>query len=140
MNLTDAEILRRIGAAESYPEGLFFPDTYNFAAGSSDLAIIKRAYHAMQQRLREAWAGRDAGLPLQTPYQALILASIVEKETGTPSDRAMIAGVFVNRLRQGMLLQTDPTVIYGLGEKFDGNLRKRDLLADTRTIPIRAAD
>ncbi|MFZ2525775.1 MAG: endolytic transglycosylase MltG [Candidatus Ferrigenium altingense] len=131
LNLTDAEILRRIGAAESHPEGLFFPDTYNFAAGSSDLAIIKRAYHAMQQRLQEAWAGRDAGLPLQTPYQALILASIVEKETGTPGDRAMIAGVFVNRLRKGMLLQTDPTVIYGLGEKFDGNLRKRDLLADT---------
>ncbi len=131
LNLTDAEILRRIGAAESHSEGLFFPDTYNFAAGSSDLAIIKRAYHAMQQRLQEAWAGRDAGLPLQTPYQALILASIVEKETGTPGDRAMIAGVFVNRLRKGMLLQTDPTVIYGLGEKFDGNLRKRDLLADT---------
>jgi UPF0755 protein len=131
LNLSDAEILQRIGAAESHPEGLFFPDTYNFAAGSSDLAIIKRAYHAMQQRLQEAWAGRDAGLPLQTPYQALILASIVEKETGTPSDRAMIAGVFVNRLRKGMLLQTDPTVIYGLGEKFDGNLRRRDLLADT---------
>src|SRR3989338_3361626 len=131
LNLSDAEILQRIGAAESHPEGLFFPDTYNFAAGSSDLAIIKRAYHAMQQRLQEAWAGRDAGLPLQTPYQALILASIVEKETGTPSDRAMIAGVFVNRLRKGMLLQTDPTVIYGLGEKFDGNLRRRDLPADT---------
>ena len=131
LSLSDAEILQRIGAAESHPEGLFFPDTYNFASGSSDLAIFKSAYQAMQQRLQEAWAGRDAGLPLQTPYQALILASIVEKETGTPSDRAMIAGVFVNRLRKGMLLQTDPTVIYGLGEKFDGNLRKRDLLADT---------
>ena len=82
----------------------------------------------MQQRLQAAWAARDANLPLQTPYQALILASIVEKETGTPSDRTMIAGVFVNRLRKGMLLQTDPTVIYGLGDKFDGNLRKRDLL------------
>jgi UPF0755 protein len=131
LNLSDAEILQRIGAAETHPEGLFFPDTYYFAAGSSDLAIIKRAYRVMQQRLQEAWAGRDAGLPLQTPYQALILASIVEKETGTPGDRAMIAGVFVNRLRKGMLLQTDPTVIYGLGEQFDGNLRKRDLLADT---------
>ena len=131
LSLSDAEILQRIGAAESHPEGLFFPDTYNFASGSSDLAIFKSAYQAMQQRLKEAWAGRDTGLPLQTPYQALILASIVEKETGTPSDRAMIAGVFVNRLRKGMLLQTDPTVIYGLGEKFDGNLRKRDLLADT---------
>lgn len=131
LNLTDAEILQRIGATESHPEGLFFPDTYNFASGSSDLAIIKRAYQAMQQRLQEAWTGRDEGLPLQTPYEALILASIVEKETGTPDDRAMIAGVFVNRLRRGMLLQTDPTVIYGLGEEFDGNLRKRDLLADT---------
>ncbi|MDP4030521.1 MAG: endolytic transglycosylase MltG [Gallionella sp.] len=131
LNLSDAEILQRIGATETHPEGLFFPDTYYFAAGSSDLAIIKRAYRVMQQRLQEAWAGRDAGLPLQTPYQALILASIVEKETGTPADRALIAGVFVNRLRKGMLLQTDPTVIYGLGEQFDGNLRKRDLLADT---------
>ena len=131
LNLTDAEILQRIGATESHPEGLFFPDTYNFASGSSDLAIIKSAYQAMQQRLQEAWATREPDLPLQTPYQALVLASIVEKETGTPGDRAMIAGVFVNRLRKGMLLQTDPTVIYGLGERFDGNLRKRDLLADT---------
>ncbi|MDD5385184.1 MAG: endolytic transglycosylase MltG [Gallionella sp.] len=131
LNLTDAEILQRIGATETHPEGLFFPDTYYFAAGSSDLVIIKRAYRVMQQRLQEAWLARAPDLPLQTPYQALILASIVEKETGTPSDRAMIAGVFVNRLRKGMLLQTDPTVIYGLGEKFDGNLRKRDLLADT---------
>jgi UPF0755 protein len=130
-NLSDADILQRIGAAESHPEGLFFPDTYHFASGSSDLAILKSAYQAMQRHLQEAWAGREPGLPLHTPYHALILASIVEKETGTPSDRAMIAGVFVNRLRKGMLLQTDPTVIYGLGEKFDGNLRKRDLLADT---------
>lgn len=131
LNMTDAAILQRISAAESHPEGLFFPDTYNFASGSSDLAIIKSAYQAMQQRLQEAWAARDPALPLQTPYQALILASIVEKETGTPADRPMIAGVFINRLRKGMLLQTDPTVIYGLGDKFDGNLRKRDLLADT---------
>ncbi|WP_435626729.1 endolytic transglycosylase MltG [Candidatus Ferrigenium straubiae] len=131
MNLTDSEILQRIGAAESHPEGLFFPDTYNFASGSSDLAIIKSAYQSMQRNLQEAWAAREPGLPLQTPYQALILASIVEKETGAPGDRGMIAGVFINRLRKGMLLQTDPTVIYGLGEKFDGNLRKRDLLADT---------
>jgi UPF0755 protein len=130
-NLSDAEILQRIGAAEAHPEGLFFPDTYYFAAGSSDLQIFKRAYRIMQQRLQETWLGREPGLPLQSPYQALILASIVEKETGTPADRAMIAGVFVNRLRKGMLLQTDPTVIYGLGEQFDGNLRKRDLLADT---------
>ena len=131
VNLTDTEILQRIGATEAHPEGLFFPDTYYFAAGSSDLAIFKRAYRVMQQHLQEAWAGRDADLPVQTPYQALILASIVEKETGTPGDRAMIAGVFINRLRKGMLLQTDPTVIYGLGDQFDGNLRRRDLLADT---------
>ncbi|MDZ4200875.1 MAG: endolytic transglycosylase MltG [Gallionella sp.] len=128
---SDAEIMQRIGAAESHPEGLFFPDTYNFAAGSSDLTIYKRAYLTMQQRLQEAWDARMQDLPLQTSYQALILASIVEKETGTESDRAMIAGVFINRLRKGMLLQTDPTVIYGMGESFDGNLRKRDLLADT---------
>ncbi len=131
LNLTDAEILQRIGATENHPEGLFFPDTYKFAAGSSDLAILKSAYQAMQQRLQQTWAMREADLPLQSPYQALILASIVEKETGTADDRAMIAGVFMNRLRLGMLLQTDPTVIYGLGDRFDGNLRKRDLLADT---------
>lgn len=130
-NWSDAEILQHIGAPESHPEGLFFPDTYKFAAGSRDLAIYKRAYQTMQQRLQEAWNARIPDLPLQTPYQALILASIVEKETGTPSDRAMIAGVFVNRLRKGMLLQTDPTVIYGIGEKFDGNLRRRDLTTDT---------
>lgn len=130
LNLADAEILQRIGAPESHPEGLFFPDTYNFAAGSSDLTIFRHAYQAMQQRLQAAWDAREPGLPLETPYQALILASIVEKETGAPGDRPMIAGVFVNRLRKGMLLQTDPTVIYGLGERFDGNLRKRDLLTD----------
>jgi UPF0755 protein len=129
--MSDTEILRRIGALESHPEGLFFPDTYKFAPGSSDLEIYKRAYQTMRQRLEQVWAARDENLPLKTPYEALILASIVEKETGTPEDRTMIAGVFVNRLRLGMLLQTDPTVIYGLGEKFDGNLRKRDLLDDT---------
>jgi UPF0755 protein len=130
-SLSDAEILQRIGATENHPEGLFFPDTYYFAAGSSDLAIYKVAYHTMQQRLQEAWVSRETDSPLKTPYQALILASIVEKETGTSADRTMIAGVFVNRLRKGMMLQTDPTVIYGLGDKFDGNLRKRDLLADS---------
>ena len=131
LNLTDAEILQRIGAVETHPEGLFFPDTYYFAAGSNDLVIFKRAYQTMQKHLQQAWLARAPDLPLQTPYQALILASIVEKETGAPGDRSMIAGVFVNRLRKGMLLQTDPTVIYGMGEKFDGNLRKRDLLKDT---------
>jgi len=129
--LSDLEILQRIGAVENHPEGLFFPDTYNFVSGSSDLAILRMAYHTMQQHLQEAWATRDVNLPLKTPYQALILASIVEKETGTASDRSMIAGVFVNRLRKNMMLQTDPTVIYGIGETFDGNLRRRDLLADT---------
>jgi len=129
--LSDEEILQRIGAKETHPEGLFFPDTYYFAAGSSDLRIFKRSYETMQKHLQEAWLARDSDLPLQTPYQALILASIVEKETGSPGDRAMIAGVFTNRLRKGMLLQTDPTVIYGMGDQFDGNLRRRDLHADT---------
>jgi len=129
--LSDLEILKRIGATETDPEGLFFPDTYHFTAGSSDLAVYKNAYRTMQQHLQEVWESRDSNLPFQTPYQALILASIVEKETGTPGDRSMIAGVFVNRLRKNMLLQTDPTVIYGMGDRFDGNLRKRDLLADT---------
>ena len=116
---------------ENHLEGLFFPDTYYFASGASDLALLKRAYQTMQKHLQENWQTRESGLPLDSPYQALILASIVEKETGQARDRGMIAGVFVNRLRKGMLLQTDPTVIYGMGEKFDGNLRKRDLLADT---------
>ncbi|MGB9093188.1 MAG: endolytic transglycosylase MltG [Gallionella sp.] len=129
-NLSDEQILQRIGATETHPEGLFFPNTYYFAAGSSDLKILKRAYQTMQKHLQQLWLARAPDLPLQSPYQALILASIIERETGTPGDRDMIAGVFVNRLRKGMLLQSDPTVIYGLGDKFDGNLRKRDLLAD----------
>lgn len=131
MNLSDTELLRRIGAAETYPEGLFFPDTYSFSAGGRDLDVYKRAYMQMQQVLQQAWAMREADSPLRSPYEALTLASIVEKETGSAADRAMVAAVFVNRLRKGMLLQTDPTVIYGLGASFDGNLRKRDLLADT---------
>ena len=128
--LSDAEILARIGAAEPHAEGLFFPDTYLFAKQSSDLAILRRAYRAMQRHLTAAWDGRDPALSYASPYQALIMASIVEKETGQSADRPMVASVFANRLRIGMPLQTDPTVIYGLGEKFDGNLRKRDLLAD----------
>ncbi len=128
--LSDLEILRLIGAGETAAEGLFFPDTYYFVRGNSDIAILKRAYRAMQNSLATAWAGRAMNLPLMDAYQALILASIVEKETGREGDRANIAGVFVNRLRLGMRLQTDPTVIYGLGEKFDGNLRKKDLLTD----------
>lgn len=129
--LSEAEIMQRLGVSENHPEGLFFPDTYHFASGASDLALLKRAYQTMQKYLQENWQTREAGLPLESPYQALILASIVEKETGQPRDRGMIAGVFTNRLRRGMLLQTDPTVIYGMGEQFDGNLRKRDLLEDT---------
>ena len=131
LNQSDSEILQRIGAFESHPEGLFFPETYYIAAGSSDTELLRVAYRLMKQRLNEAWLARSPNLPLETPYQALILASIVEKETGTPGDRPMIAGVFVNRLRIRMMLQTDPTVIYGLGEQFDGNLRRRDLTSDT---------
>ncbi|MCX7627603.1 MAG: endolytic transglycosylase MltG [Methylophilaceae bacterium] len=130
MQLSDEEILRRIGASERHPEGLFFPDTYYFSSNLSDLDILQRAYRAMQQKLEQAWKTRAPGLPYSTPYQALIMASIIEKETGKPEERRRIAGVFVNRLKRGMRLQTDPTVIYGLGSNFDGNLRKRDLLTD----------
>ena len=131
VTLSDDEILNHIGASEKQAEGLFFPDTYNFATGSSDLAVLKRAYQLMQKHLQENWGKRDPNLPLNSPYEALILASIVEKETGQAIDRPMIAGVFINRLNKKMLLQTDPTVIYGMGEKFDGNIRKRDLQTDT---------
>jgi UPF0755 protein len=130
-SLPEAEILRRIGATEAYAEGQFFPDTYYFVKGTSDLALLKRAYKTMQMHLQKSWQERTPDLPLKSAYEALILASIVEKETGQAGDRGMIAAVFINRLRKGMLLQTDPTVIYGLGGNFDGNLRKRDLLADT---------
>ena len=130
-NLAEADILQRIGAEGSRAEGLFFPDTYLFSKRSSDLDVLARAYRAMQRHIAREWAAKAAGLPYRDPYQALIMASIVEKETGREADRALIAAVFTNRLRQGMLLQTDPTVIYGVGEKFDGNLRKRDLLTDT---------
>ena len=129
--LSDAELLARIGATEPAPEGLFFPDTYYFAAGSSDLAVLKRAYHALHERLAAAWARREPGLPLASPYEVLILASLVEKETGRAEDRPFVASVFVNRLARGMRLQTDPAVIYGIGERFDGNLRKHDLEADS---------
>lgn len=129
--LTEQEILEKIGARETLAEGLFFPDTYYFSSGMSDLDILRRAYQAMQKRLESAWAERDPLLPYHTPYEVLIMASIVEKETGQASERPMIAGVFVNRLRINMRLQTDPTVIYGLGDSFDGNLRRTDLLADT---------
>ncbi len=130
-SLSDTALMERLGRAGTPPEGRFFPDTYTYAKGSSDIALLRRALHAMDRHLEAIWAQRASETPLQSPQQALVLASIVEKETGRASDRALIAGVFVNRLRMGMLLQTDPTVIYGLGEKFDGNLRKKDLQTDT---------
>ncbi len=129
--LSDAELLRRIGAGETTAEGLFFPSTYRFSPGSSDLEVYRQSYRLLKSSLEEAWAARKPGLPLVDPYQALVLASIVEKETGLDADRTKISAVFVNRLRLGMPLQSDPTTIYGLGERFDGNLRKRDLQADT---------
>ncbi|MDQ6917297.1 MAG: endolytic transglycosylase MltG [Pseudomonadota bacterium] len=129
-DLPEAELMKKIGASESAPEGMFFPDTYYFATGASDASLLTRAYRTMQQRLAAAWAVRAPELPLSSPYEALTLASIVEKETGRPADRPLIAGVFINRLRQGMRLQTDPTVIYGMGQDFAGALRRRDLDAD----------
>ncbi len=129
--LPDYMIMKVLGRPGLHPEGRFFPDTYTYAKGSSDLAVLKRAMRAMDKNLAAVWRQRSPDAPLKTPEQALILASIVEKETGRPGDRPMIAGVFANRLRIGMMLQTDPTVIYGMGDAFDGNLRKRDLQADT---------
>ena len=127
----DAEIMARLGRPSEYPEGRFFPDTYHFPAGTTDEMFLRRALVAMDRQLSEAWSQRSPDSPLVDPYQALILASIVEKETALPAERPDVAGVFARRLRRGMLLQTDPTVIYGLGEAFDGNLRKQDLTADT---------
>jgi peptidoglycan lytic transglycosylase G len=131
LELPDDALLAKLGITQSSPEGLFFPDTYFFATGSSDAAVLKRAHRALVLRLDAGWAKRAEDLPFATPYEALILASIVEKETGRPADRPLIASVFVNRLKRGMRLQTDPAVIYGLGAKFDGNLRKRDLESDS---------
>ncbi|MDR0634950.1 MAG: endolytic transglycosylase MltG [Azoarcus sp.] len=132
-HLSDAEIMRRLGAenGDAGPEGWFFPETYLFAKRSSDIDVLARAHRAMRRHLERAWEARAPRLPLSAPYEALILASIVEKETGRDADRPLVAAVFLNRLGHGMLLQSDPTTIYGLGERFDGNLRKRDLLADT---------
>ena len=129
--LADAEIMRLLGEPETSAEGEFFPDTYFFAKRSSDIALLARAHRAMQRHVDREWQNRAAELPYADSYQALILASIVEKETGREQDRSLVAAVFVNRLRQGMLLQTDPTVIYGLADGFDGTLHKRDLLRDT---------
>ena len=129
--LDDREVMQALGAAPLPAEGWFFPDTYRYGKGVSDRTVLLSAHEAMKRQLSRAWEQRRPDLPLGSPAEALILASIVEKETGQASDRARIAGVFVNRLRLGMPLQTDPTVIYGLGSRFDGNLRKRDLQTDT---------
>lgn len=129
--LAPEKIMEALGLPGVPAEGRFYPDTYSYARGSSDLALLRRAQHAMDRKLAAAWQQRAPDSPLRTPQELLVLASIIEKETGRASDRPMISGVFVNRLRLGMPLQTDPTVIYGLGEAFDGNLRKRDLLVDT---------
>lgn len=128
--LSVAELMQRLGAGDRHPEGMFFPDTYLFARQSSDLAVLRRALHAMQRHLAEEWAGKAPGVPYKTPYEALVMASIVEKETGSAAERDQIAGVLVNRLRIGMALQADPTVIYGLGESFDGNLKRVHLATD----------
>lgn len=129
--LSEAQIIERLGLKAERLDGWLFPDTYLFDKHSSDIDVLARGVRAMQRRLDSEWAGRAEGLPYRTPLEALTMASIVEKETGREADRTLVAAVFVNRLRKGMLLQTDPTVIYGLGESFDGNLRKRDLQTDT---------
>jgi UPF0755 protein len=131
LDLPDRELLRALDIDAPHPEGQFFPDTYYFAAGSSDGTLLRRAHRLLADRLDAAWARRDPGTPLASPYEALILASIVEKETGSAADRPLVASVFVNRLKRGMRLQSDPTVIYGLGAAFDGNLRRRDLETDS---------
>ena len=131
-NASDADVMALIGAKQQHPEGLFFPDTYHFNKATKDVVILKNAYTAMATKLEAAWQNREANLPYKDSYQALIMASIIEKEAGKASERPMIAGVFVNRLRMGMLLQTDPTVIYGMGDAFDGNIRRKDLRTDTK--------
>jgi UPF0755 protein len=129
--LDDAALMAALGHAGQHPEGRFLPETYLYTRGDSDLDVLKRAYNAMEKTLAEVWQNRADGLPLQTPDEALILASIIEKETGVADERPQIAGVFARRLNLGMLLQTDPTVIYGMGSSYDGNIRKRDLQTDT---------
>jgi UPF0755 protein len=127
----DDQIMPRLGLESIHPEGRFYPDTYHFPKGTTDVEFLLRAYRRMEAFLQAAWEKRDKDLPLDSPRQALILASIIEKETGIATERGMIAGVFIRRLKKGMRLQTDPTVIYGMGEAYDGNIRRRDLSADT---------
>ena len=129
--LSESEMMKLMGSDYRVAEGLFFPDTFYFDRNTADTVILKRSYDAMRSKLAKAWEGRDTNLPYKNSYQALIMASIIEKETGKASERPMIAGVFINRLRIGMRLQTDPTVIYGMGARYEGNIRKKDLLADT---------
>ena len=129
--LSDSQLLARLGLRDKSPEGLFFPDTYRFPRGTTDRELLLQAHARMKHELQAAWAGRAKDLPIESAYEALILASLVEKETAASDERPLIAGVFVNRLRKAMRLQTDPSVIYGMGEKFDGNLRRQDLLDDT---------
>ena len=129
--LSDNQLMAKLGWPGQHPEGRFYPDTYRFSRGFSDVAFLQRAYRMMAQRLASEWPQRDTTVPYKTPYDALIMASIVERETGAAEERAQIAGVFVRRLKIGMALATDPTVIYGVGDSFDGNLRKRDLQTDT---------
>ncbi|MDD2932947.1 MAG: endolytic transglycosylase MltG [Methylotenera sp.] len=131
VNLSEAEILQLVGSPHKIAEGLFFPDTFYFNRNTTDIALLTISYNAMQSKLARAWQNRETNLPYKNSYQALIMASIIEKETGKASERPMIAGVFVNRLRLGMRLQTDPTVIYGMGLQFNGNIRKKDLSIDT---------
>jgi UPF0755 protein len=129
--LSESEILKNMGSEYAVAEGLFFPDTYYFDRNTADTVMLQRSYDAMRSKLDDAWNKRATGLPYKNSYQALIMASIVEKETGKASERPMIAGVFINRMRYGMRLQTDPTVIYGMGAQYKGNIRKKDLLTDT---------
>ena len=129
--LSDAELMAKLGASGVHPEGRFLPETYLYSRGTSDLDLLLRAYEGMQDALAEAWDKRQDGLPLTNPDELLTLASIVEKETGAAEERPMIAGVFIRRMNTGMRLQTDPTVIYGIGSAYDGNIRKKDLRTDT---------
>ena len=129
--MSESALMEKLHADQTHPEGLFFPDTYLFAKGTSDLQVFQQAYTAQIKKLNEAWEKRAEGLPYKNPYEALIMASIIEKETGQKEERSMISAVFTNRLRSGMLLQTDPTVIYGMGDRYQGKIHKKDLLTDT---------
>jgi UPF0755 protein len=129
--VSNEALMTQLGASEKYPEGLFFPDTYFFEKHTTDVALLKRAYDKMQLVLQQEWFNKAEHLPFNTAYQALILASIVEKETAAKAERTQIAGVFSRRLTQGMMLQTDPTVIYGMGDSYQGNIRSEDLHKET---------